>query len=116
MTYTYTYTVLEVSPAVYDEISRRLRAAGQEGADDERGLVDMHGLALRAMPQRAPVRVHGIRNCARCGGEHAVLEFGELSRPTSHGHTHWAPCPTNGEPILLRRREIAIKPTAEMEG
>jgi hypothetical protein len=46
--------------------------------------------------------------CARCRGEgHTQLEFAPLTHPMSsdgidYDFTHWAPCPTNGEPILLR--------------
>lgn len=51
-----------------------------------------------------------IVGCARCGGEgHKGLLFKPLTNPIivytgiRHGHvtaTQWAPCPTNGEPIL----------------
>lgn len=48
---TYTYAVLEVSPACYDEIKEKLDAAGYQHAfHTERGegvLIDMHGIALR---------------------------------------------------------------------
>lgn len=47
---THTYALLEVSPAVYEEISAKLRAAGYDHAfhdDEEHGaVVDMHGIAL----------------------------------------------------------------------
>lgn len=39
-------------------------------------------------------------SCARCGGQHEGLSFRPLSRPTDW--THWAPCPENGEPIMLK--------------
>lgn len=38
--------------------------------------------------------------CARCGESHYDLEFQPLTRPTEW--SHWAPCPTNGEPIMLK--------------
>lgn len=51
------------------------------------------------------IRVKGIRNCARCGCEHGPLTFRLLGAPMSRKgvvtHTHWAPCPTTGEPILM---------------
>lgn len=47
---TRTYTLLEVSPAAYEEISKALRNAGYDHAfhdDEDRGtVVDMHGIAL----------------------------------------------------------------------
>lgn len=42
-----------------------------------------------------------IRGCARCGEEHDLLEFKKLQRPVGH-LTHWALCPTTGEPVLLK--------------
>lgn len=54
-----------------------------------------------------------IVGCSRCYGEgHADLEFEELTYPVEakvviEGElvdvtmTHWAPCPTNGQPILM---------------
>lgn len=47
---TYTYALLEVSPAAYDEIKRLLEAAGyQDQFHEDRGevVIDMHGLALQ---------------------------------------------------------------------
>ena len=52
-----------------------------------------------------------VGNCARCGGNHDVLLFRKLRRPVvapDREWTHWASCPENGEPILLRR-ELAAK-------
>ena len=52
-----------------------------------------------------------VGNCARCGGNHDVLLFRKLRRPVvapDREWTHWASCPENGEPILLRR-DLAAK-------
>jgi hypothetical protein len=42
--------------------------------------------------------------CGRCLESHSELELQELTHPADTGRgiifTHWAPCPTNGEPIL----------------
>jgi len=47
-----------------------------------------------------------VVGCARCGGVHYDLEFKLLTFPMEDSSglvwTHWALCPTNGEPILLR--------------
>lgn len=47
--------------------------------------------------------------CPRCGGDHEQLELQPLDRPADLGGmlglrplTHWAPCPTNGQPVLVR--------------
>ncbi len=56
---------------------------------------------ISQLPTVGGIRVNG---CARCGGSHA-LSFKRLSRPVgfeaSEAFTHWASCPTNGEPILM---------------
>lgn len=47
---TYTYAILEISPAAYDEIAAKLKAAGYGhvfGSDSE---MDMHGIALSRGP------------------------------------------------------------------
>jgi hypothetical protein len=49
-----------------------------------------------------------LRGCARCGGAHVdTIEWRLLTRPIIDGDgttwTHWCPCPTNGEPILMRK-------------
>lgn len=42
-----------------------------------------------------------ISCCARCGKDHPDVTFEPFKRP--HGEwTHWAACPTNGQPILMR--------------
>lgn len=43
--------------------------------------------------------------CARCGSEgHPGITYQPFTSPIDMGGgwlaTHWAPCPTNGEPIL----------------
>jgi hypothetical protein len=54
--------------------------------------------------------VQDIVGCARCHGDgHKGLKFRKLTHPVEvlngaewvPGPTHWATCPTNGEPILL---------------
>lgn len=52
-----------------------------------------------------------VVNCARCDGTHENLEAKELERPMDPGivnydgstmvWTHWAKCPTNGDPIMV---------------
>lgn len=50
-----------------------------------------------------------MKGCARCEGEgHPQIRFKKLTHPVGD-LTHWAPCPTNGEPILLKQINI---PTA----
>jgi hypothetical protein len=51
--------------------------------------------------------VESIRGCARCHGDgHENLEFKELAYPVEISNyppiTHWAMCPTSGEPIMMR--------------
>lgn len=44
-----------------------------------------------------------VVNCARCGKNHDPMCFLKFKRPVQlpAGVTHWASCPTTGEPILL---------------
>ena len=43
---TYTYALLDVSAATYDEIEKKLREAGYDHAFNDKGEIDMHGIAL----------------------------------------------------------------------
>jgi hypothetical protein len=58
-----------------------------------------------------------VVGCARCWGDgHKQLEFHRLTHPLVINDvelSHWAPCPTNGEPILLAFVE---KPAEEDDG
>ncbi len=45
---TYTYAILDVSPEAHQEIHVKLKAAGYQRALHEDGVIDMHGIALRA--------------------------------------------------------------------
>lgn len=55
------------------------------------------------------IRIATLRGCARCGEDHFAIEFEELIRPVMDDvegspfmvASYWAPCPTNGQPILL---------------
>lgn len=64
-----------------------------------------------------------ISNCARCGEAHDELEARTFARPFAPAEaapitwTHWVPCPTNGDPILITcspradgRRDVEIDP------
>lgn len=55
-----------------------------------------------------------VRNCARCGGNHD-LAFQPLTNPPA-SYTHWAPCPTSGQPILMRvEDDLASEVTGTVE-
>lgn len=54
---TRTYAVMEVPQAVYDVIKAKLLAAGYDHVFDNHGkaeVIDMHGIALRALPVSEP--------------------------------------------------------------
>ncbi len=56
-------------------------------------------------PPLSNITVPIIENCARCGGTHENIVFMGLAQPITVGaklYAHWAPCPTNGEPIINR--------------
>lgn len=46
-----------------------------------------------------------LKNCARCNGDHEI-QWQWLTRPVEDSDgslwEYWAPCPTNGQPILMR--------------
>lgn len=46
-----------------------------------------------------------LHGCARCDGDgHPGIEFQPLTRPIEAegvAFTHWAPCPSTGEPIVV---------------
>lgn len=55
-------------------------------------------------PQLVGRSVHG---CARCGGAHInKIDWYRFERPVVDDDeitwTHWATCPTSGDPILMR--------------
>jgi hypothetical protein len=68
------------------------------------------------------IRVGWFKHCARCDGEHGPMLFKLLGVPMSRKgvvtHTHWASCPTTGEPILMiqeaddvpARRDVVVRP------
>ena len=48
---THTYVVLELSPAAYDEIAGKLKAAAYDHAFGDDGEIDMHGIAVKREPE-----------------------------------------------------------------
>jgi hypothetical protein len=67
MRHTYTYVLLELSPAAYAEIRAKLLAAGYQHAFDTdagREVIDMHGIAVQA-EEAAPWPV-----CVYCQQRH----------------------------------------------
>jgi hypothetical protein len=55
---TYTYILMDVSPAVYEEIKQKLLAAGYTYAIHNEGqygfVLDMHGIALKLQSEPEP--------------------------------------------------------------
>lgn len=62
--------------------------------------------AAAALVIKTPAESVNVGSCARCGDDHPGLDFEKLIQPIREGAddemTHWAPCPTNGQPILMR--------------
>ena len=55
-----------------------------------------------------------MQGCARCQGEgHDNIHFNKFTHPIGD-FTHWALCPTNGEPILMASRHVPLE--NELEG
>lgn len=53
-----------------------------------------------------PTRVLGVQNCARCGEDHAELNYVRFVRPIEDDDgtvwAWWATCPNTGDPVLMR--------------
>lgn len=43
-----------------------------------------------------------LDTCARCGKAHAYVRFSKMDNPIGE-YDFWAPCPNNGQPIILKR-------------
>lgn len=57
---------------------------------------------------RSGVTLERLEGCARCGGVHKNLTFSRMARPVQNEDgdlQFWAPCPANGDPILLHMDE-----------
>lgn len=46
------------------------------------------------------IRIANIDNCVRCGETHLFLTFRKLKNKAGKA-THWCPCPTTHEPIMV---------------
>lgn len=72
--------------------------------DNEVNLEDLYVLTVAG-----EVLVSGVGHCARCGTDHQSVRFERLLHEMRDSDgtiwTHWARCPTNGQPILLRDGE-----------
>jgi len=55
-----------------------------------------------------------VVSCSRCGGDHRAVRFEPMARPFAPAEaapivwTRWAPCPTNGQPILQAMKSSAL--------
>ena len=71
---THTYAVMEVSPAVYDEIIKKLTDAGYEHAIMEDGTLDMHGIGLQEQEDLCE-----DEGCPQHGIPHVCINTSRLS-------------------------------------
>lgn len=76
------------------------------------GYVDFARVAHDGDPLESEPVTIDINGCARCHGEgHERVEFKPLAHPVPSVYgplTHWAPCPTNGEPILMGNVNVEL--------
>lgn len=62
-----------------------------------------------------PITFANLKNCSRCGGDHQAVVAKPLTIPVAPPEagglawSHWFPCPTNGEPIMVSVRETDSK-------
>lgn len=75
---------------------------------------------MEQAPPDEPLTIAHITGCARCGGSHEGIVARRMARPFAPAEafdpqrgqltwTHWALCPTNGDPIL-----IMVEPGSEV--
>lgn len=94
---------LPVGQSASDQALAALLRWRDEPESDEQYIMD-------AIALLTPIETN-IVGCARCGGDgHEGLTFSPLDHPVELADgtpalTHWCPCPTNGQPILLCKRE-----------
>lgn len=75
-----------------------------------------------AVPSSFPkAPVSGVKGCARCGDNHEGLAWKAFVHPVEVPELKWvwrwwAPCPVNGDPILLRVEEDASEAPASVLG
>jgi hypothetical protein len=106
---TYTYVIMHLSPAAYEEIAEKMRTAGYGHVFHEsRGetVIDMHGIAVAAGPDEKPRPIDMILYCPRCGTQHidAPEPERDWTNPSHRSHLcHFCECvfrpadvPTNG--------------------
>lgn len=92
--------------ALVEDVKRQVRRWGfAEFIYSPRYPIHFVDLRLTEDPM-ADEKFRELKNCARCGETHADLPFKPLARPVYDDrdgelYTHWAPCPTNGDPIMM---------------
>jgi hypothetical protein len=68
------------------------------------------------------MKIGKIENCARCGENHYDVEARVMAQPFAPPEaggvawTHWLPCPTNGDPILVATSDPAGIDVAPLHG
>lgn len=65
---THTFVELELSPAAYDEIANKLRAAGYDHAFMDGGAIDMHGIGVMRKTELC-----GDEGCPHYGTPHVCV-------------------------------------------
>lgn len=66
-----------------------------------------------------PLTIARVTGCARCGGSHEDVIARRMVRPFAPAEaggltwTHWAPCPTNGDPILIMVTDTVLHVLAD---
>ncbi len=73
----HTYALLEVSPATYVEIRRKLEEAGYQHAFHNNGVVDMHGIALE----------EPLKHSGGCSNQNVLHPLGAYDNVESCGCT-----------------------------
>lgn len=54
-----------------------------------------------------------IHYCARCGESHEDVVARPLTRQVYY--THWAPCPVNGEPMLIVHERVKTEEDGRLD-
>jgi len=99
---TYTYAILEISKAAYDEIKNKLEVAGysdQFHKNDGQIVINMHGIALAQEKENAISQIESTKNEVGTNVKGSSIRLGICCLcGATDGHETW--CPTTYKPRM----------------
>lgn len=71
-----------------------------------------HDILNAPLPSR--IEISNLKGCARCTLDHENVTFTKMALPIGDS-PYWAPCPMNGDPILLRVQTLDTRPSDDKD-